>query len=37
MKMYYIQNQSIKLRPLKLEKPLSDCQICGIESQPVTI
>ena len=36
MKGYYIQNQHQKIMPLKLDKPLPNCQICSPKALPVT-
>lgn len=37
MRSYFIQNQSNKIMPLKLEKPLISCTVCSQKSLPVTI
>ena len=36
MKGYYVQNQHQKILPLKLDKPLPNCQVCSPKALPVT-
>ena len=36
MKGYFVQNQHQKIYPLKLDKPLPNCQVCSPKALPVT-
>lgn len=35
LKSYYVQNQSYKVRGLKVELPIQDCLVCSISAAPV--
>lgn len=35
LKSYYVQNQSYKVRGLKVELPVEDCLVCSISAAPV--
>jgi len=35
LRSYYVQNQSYKVRALKIEKPLPTCSICSPLAQPL--
>lgn len=35
LKSYYVQNQSQKVRALKVEKPLPTCTVCSVQAAPV--
>ena len=35
LKQYYVQNQGQKVLGLRIEKPLSDCQVCSQRAIPV--